>query len=346
MASITINKFTGKGVTFAFAMVSSYTLAVVREGDLPVIIPPWTLEPVKLQPYEPARPYFFLVQKPLLSSVWQSLYFVLREDIGDFKPVDMPGKQRGTLHVSTTTCSGTPGKATTVVSDACTSTTAAQSVVALCPKDHFTRPFQMRAMCGGFLRPVETNVNGLFRCGGGCSGARNQLVDFVGRGRPGSSGFFYLVDDSWLCKVATDESVPAVFAVLPAVVNIPIDQNYAKDQTLAATEYVETYYITSTIDRCVLMYHTTYSEALNGGTDPVLVPQVCVKDMSSLSINTGGIGFVPLQATYARTTDDSAYNIYICDANTDTGKGNPYNCKAYATSSAPTPPSNCTQNPL
>jgi hypothetical protein len=297
MASITINKFTGKGVTFAFAMVSSYTLAVVREGDLPVIIPPWTLKPVELPPYDPARPYFFLVQKPG-EAVWRSLYFVKRDTYDGMVVVDMPGQPAPPLHVSTPTpCSG----------PTCTSTSSTS--VALCPKDHFSRLFQMRSMqwydYSDWGRPVETMTDGLFRCGGNCGDAtRHPLSVFVLLSSyPGHNGYFHPVDNEYLCKVATDESIPAVFAVLPAVVTIPDDLKYKEDQTLPVSKYVEEYYITSTIDRCALIYYSNYD---HGGSDPVLVPQLCATQMAT-GKDTNGINLIPLQATY-----DAGE--FLCDA--------------------------------
>jgi hypothetical protein len=306
MASITINKLTGKNVTFAFAMVSSYTLAVVRVGDLPVIIPPWTLKPVELPPYDPARPYFFLVQKTG-EPVWRSLYFVTRADIPfpsgyAWRPADMHYPPPP-LNVSTTTCSGKTGTSSSTPDSPCTSTAAA-----LCPKDHFYRLFQMRTLIWlddtdtEYKIPMEAITSGILRCGGGCGNTdRLPLYSYiVANTLPKHDGWFSPTDDDWLVKVATDESVPAVFAVLPEIVVIARDPQYQYDKAWPAGKYVENYYITSTIDRCALNYYAAE------GSNPILVPQLCATQMEK-GTDTNGKSLMPLQAIY-----DAGQ--YLCDA--------------------------------
>jgi|LakMenEpi03Aug12_release.lakeMendotaPanAssembly.Ray.scaffolds.fasta_scaffold185843_3 hypothetical protein len=292
-------------------MFSSYTLAVVREGDLPIIIQPWTLEPVKLRPYEPARPYFFLVQKPG-STVWQSLYYVIRKpsDESHSNVTNMASQPAPRLRVSTTACSG-PKCASSGTS------------TALCPADHFSRLFQMRSMQWNiYIRdskhtvsfPVETITDGILRCGGGCGDAtRSNMIHFiVGNGYPGHTGYFYPVDNEYICKVATDESVPAVFAVLPQyaqIIAVVADViSYPSD------EFVEVYYITSTLDRCALLYYHEYSSEW-GGMDPKLAPQFTAEQMKS------GTSTAVTKLRYLQATFDAGKE--ICDANFDT-----YECDA------------------
>jgi hypothetical protein len=294
MAQVTVNLMTGENITFAFAMFSSYTLAVVREGDLPVIIPPWTLEPVKLQPFEPARPYFFLVRKPE-EAVWRSLYYVIRKpaNLKHSNVTDMPAQPAPPLHVSTpaTSCNG----------PTCSGSTTSSS---LCPPTHFSRLFQMRVMQWNIYImnnrntvsfPVETITDGDLRCSHCGDATRSNIIHFLTWwGYPGATGWFYPLDNEYLCKVATDESTPAVFAVLPQYAKIVPGQEGVV--TYPSAEYVEVYYITSTVDRCALIYYTEYNSDHKNST-PFLIPQMCVKDIEK-DIKNGTAPFTPLQATY------------------------------------------------
>jgi|688.fasta_scaffold185843_2 hypothetical protein len=268
MAAPTFDYATGQGMRFAFGMLGGFSLAVIRDGDLPIIIPPWTIAPIELPPYDTARPYFFLVRKnDYTDTVWRYLYFVRREfsdphvSVTDPRPGPKP-------RLSTTSGSGP----TETPPQDCPGKSAAAQF--LTPATHYTRLFQLRTMQMNFFVPstdkvwqhtcsvpVETMFDGGVRCEGGCPFERKRFPNyFLNGGFAGPSGSFLPIDSDFMCKVATDEASPSVFCVLPTFMDLGTFNSKAcgvPDVSLNGLDY-QAFMLCNTIDRCIVTYDANW----------------------------------------------------------------------------------------